>query len=298
MMRVLVAISDEGSFAGAARRLRTSPAAITRAIAALEARLGIQLLLRSTRQIKTTERGQQYLDAIRRILSDIDAADDMAQGIQRSPGGNLSITAPSMFGVLCVMPAMVDYLQRFPGTSVSALFLERFVHLLEEDIDIGVHIGPVLDPSLIAIPVGWVRPIVCAAPAYLMRYGTPVAPEQLMQHHIIVNTLCSAPIDWYFGKGSGTVVKVRPTLIVTTGEAALHAACRGVGIVRLPSYQVRQHLTLGNLVQVLDEFESAAQPINVMHLKGRQSSPAVGRFIELLVERLRADPALNEIADA
>ena len=139
-MTVFVAVAEEESFAAGARRLGMSPPAVTRAISALEERLGVKLLNRTTRYVRVTDAGHRYLDDCRRIIQDTDEADEAAAGINGEPRGHLAVTAPVMFGRLFVIPGIVDYLQRYPDMEVSAVFLDRVVNLLEEGFDVGIRI--------------------------------------------------------------------------------------------------------------------------------------------------------------
>ena len=169
LMTVFVAVAEEESFAGGARRLSMSPPAVTRAIAMLETRLGIKLLTRTTRHVRATDAGLRYLDSARRILADAEEADEAAAGIHAAPRGQLAVTAPVLFGSMFVTPAIVGYLERYPDVTLNAVFLDRVVNLLEEGLDVGVRIGELPDSSMRAIPVGHVRRVVCAAPDYLAK---------------------------------------------------------------------------------------------------------------------------------
>ena len=176
LMTVFVAVAEEEGFAAGARRLHLSPPAVTRAVASLETRLGVKLLNRTTRYVRTTEAGQRYLEDARRILAEVDAADEAAAGINAEPRGHLAVTAPVLFGRMFVMPGIVDYLKRYPDTEVSAMFLDRIVNLLEEGLDVGVRIGELPDSSMRALRVGSVRLVLCASPHYLQTsWPTPNA---------------------------------------------------------------------------------------------------------------------------
>ncbi|MCU7812568.1 MAG: LysR family transcriptional regulator, partial [Candidatus Thiodiazotropha sp. (ex Notomyrtea botanica)] len=147
LMSVFIAVAEEQGFASGARRLDMSPPAVTRAVAHLEERLGVKLLNRTTRYVRVTEAGQRYLEDARRILSEVEAADESAAGINAEPRGHLAVTAPVLFGRMFVMPGIVEYLKRYPSTEVSAVFLDRIVNLLEEGQDVGVRIGQLPDSS-------------------------------------------------------------------------------------------------------------------------------------------------------
>lgn len=294
LMAVYVAVAEEESFAGGARRLGMSPPAVTRAVAALEGRLGVKLLTRTTRFVRATDAGQRYLEHARRIIADADEADEAVAGVHAAPRGQLSVTAPVLFGRMFVTPSIIDYLQRFPDMTLSAVFLDRVVNLLEEGMDVGVRIGELPDSSMKAVSVGHVRRVVCAAPEYLKKNGVPRAPADLAKHTVVAASPVSPSVDWKFTTGKKTTsVKLAPRLTVTSNEAAIAAAVQGFGVTRLLSYQIAAFLDSGQLKAVLTDNEPPRLPIHVLHSEGRQASAKVRTFVDLLVERLRADKALN-----
>ncbi|WP_269532458.1 LysR family transcriptional regulator [Chitinimonas sp. BJYL2] len=294
LMTVFVAVGEEESFAGGARRLGMSPPAVTRAISALENRLGVKLLQRTTRYVRVTEAGQRYLDDARRILGEVDEADEAAAGINAAPRGHLTVTAPVLFGKMFVMPGIVDYLSRYPETDVSALFLDRVVNMLEEGVDVAVRIGPLPDSSMRAIKVGQVRRVLCASPAYLEQHGIPQSPQALRERTIIAATGVSPAVEWKFGpESTPTNIKLKPRLTVTSNDAAIEAALSGLGITRLMSYQIAPHLAAGQLKIVLSEYENAPLPIHIVHRESKYGSAKVRSFIDLMADRLRADKHLN-----
>jgi DNA-binding transcriptional LysR family regulator len=294
LMTVFVAVAEEEGFASAARRLSMSPPAVTRAVAALEAHLGVKLLNRTTRYVRVTEAGQRYLEDSRRVIAAANEADEAAAGINAAPRGQLVVTAPVLFGRMYVMPGIVEYLQRFPDTEVSALFLDRVVNLLEEGVDVGIRIGDLPDSSFKALRVGQVRRLICAAPAYLAAQGRPTTPAELAGHQIISASSVSPAVEWRFQhKGEVQAVKVKPRLTVSSNDAAIAAAVRGAGITRLLSYQVAPQLAAGELELLLPDYESAPMPIHVIHREGRQASTKIRAFVDLIAERLRADPSLR-----
>jgi DNA-binding transcriptional LysR family regulator len=294
-LTVFIAIADEGSFAAAARRLSLSPAAVTRAVAELESNLGVKLLNRTTRFVRVSEAGQRYLEDARRILSMIEEADENAAGVHAMPRGQLLVTAPSVFGRMFVARGVVDYLQRYPDMEVSFFLLDRIVNLLEEGIDVAVRIGELPDSSMRAIRVGQVRRVVCAAPGYLEKHGTPQSPDELVHHTIVAAVNVSSTVEWRFNCG-GEIrpTKVKPRLHVTSNEAAIEVASMGFGVTRLMSYQVAPLLSTGQLETILPQFELAALPIHVVYREGRLASAKVRSFVDLIVERLRAEPSLQK----
>jgi DNA-binding transcriptional LysR family regulator len=291
LMTVFVAVAEEQGFAAAARRLNISAPAVTRAVAALEESLGVKLLTRTTRFVRVTEAGLRYLEDARRIITQVQMADEAAAGINSEPRGHLAITAPVMFGRLFVMPGIVDYLQRYPDTEVDAVFLDRVVNLLEEGLDVGIRIGPLADSSMRALKVGSVRHIVCASPEYLKQNGLPQSPQDLLQHTLISSSAAHSLTDWRFKNTH--IIRVKPRLTVTSNDAAIEAAKQGLGITRLLSYQVVESLAAGDLKIVLEDFEPPSLPVSIVHREGRFASSKVRSFIDLMAQRLRDDKALN-----
>jgi DNA-binding transcriptional LysR family regulator len=291
-LQIFVAVAEAEGFAAGGRKLGISPPVATRAIAELEARLGLKLLTRTTRYVRTTDAGKQYLDDARRILSELASADEAATGINGEPSGHLAITAPVLFGKLFVLPCVLEYLTLHANTTVSALYLDRVVNLLEEGLDIGIRIGELADSSMRAIRVGSVRRVLCAAPDYLQRAGTPQNPAELTRHSIIASSGIGASGEWRFNAGAN--VRIKPRLIVTTNDAAIAAAVAGFGITQLLSYQIAPQLAAGGLQIILSEHETKAVPIHIIHREGRYASAKVRRFLDLLTLRLRANAALQQ----
>ncbi|EPJ45160.1 MAG: transcriptional regulator, LysR family [Osedax symbiont Rs2] len=293
-MQVFVAVAEERGFAAAARRLQLSPPAVTRAIAALELRLGISLFVRSTRHVRTTDAGLRYLEDVRIILAQAEAADDAATGIYAKPSGRLTVTASALFGKLYVMPAIIEYLQRYTDTQIEAIFLDRKVNLLEEGLDVAVRIGELADSSERALRVGSVRTITCASPAYLEQHGTAKTPDELLTHSLISSGSANQVLVWRFAENAKhRNLRIQARLTVTSNDAILDAAKQGFGIARLLSYQVAEALANNELVLLLEDYELAPLPIHVIHREGLNASAKVRTFVDLVAEKLRADQSLN-----
>ena len=294
LMTVFAAVAEEESFTGAARRLGMSPPAVTRAIATLENRLNAKLLNRTTRFVRATDAGLRYLEHARRIITEVDEADEIVSGLNAEPNGHLAVTAPVLFGRMFVLPCILQYQRRYPEVTVNAVFLDRVVNLFEEGIDVGLRIGELPDSSLKAIGVGQVRQVVCASPEYLKTHGVPNKPADITKHIIVAASAVSPSLDWRFYSGKKMIrVKVKPQLTVTNNEAAIVAAIDGFGMTRLLSYQISPYVASGQLKIVLNMYEPPSLPIHVLHREGRQVSAKVRTIVDLLVERLRADKALH-----
>jgi DNA-binding transcriptional LysR family regulator len=291
LMTVFVTVAEEESFAAGARRLGMSPPAVTRAIFALEDRLGVKLLNRTTRYVRVTDAGNRYLDDCRRIIQEIDEADEAAAGINAEPRGCLAVTAPVVFGRLFVIPGIVDYLRRYPDMEVSAVFLDRVVNLLEEGFDVGIRIGELPDSTMRAIRVAHVRRVLCASPSYLLEHGLPSNPTELIHHNIVSASGVSPVTDWKFFPDIS--VRVKPRLTVTSNDAAIEAVLAGMGVTRLLSYQIDTHLASGRLQTLLTEYEPPPLPIHVIHRESHYASAKVRTFIDLMVAKLRANQLEN-----
>ena len=293
-MQVFIAVCEARSFAEAARRLEMSAPSVTRAVAALEKRIGTLLLSRTTRSVHLSEAGQRYFSDCRRILGEIEEAEDAAGGSITAPVGHLTVTASILFGELFVMPLVVDYLQQYPGVSVNALLLDRITRMVEEGIDVAVRIGHLMDASQHGIPVGEVRTVLCASPAYLAAHGHPQHPEALKDHRLIVSDASALMRRWTFVEGGKPFqIDLQSRLTVSANQAAITAASRGWGITRALSYQVASRVASGELVLILEAFEEAPVPVHICYQAERKVSAKVRTFVDFCVERLRQDPAIR-----
>lgn len=291
-MTVFLAVAEAGSFAAAARRLEMSAPTVTRSVAALEHRLGVLLLVRTTRSLRLTEAGERYAADCRRILDDVEQADDAAAGVMGAPRGALSITAPAFFGELHVMPAVLGYLRAHREVSVRTLLVDRVVSLLDEGVDVAVRIGALPDSSLTAVPVGQVRRVVCAAPGFLRQHGEPKDLDALPRFCTITAAMEGRGTQWRFQQdGQVRRLSVDSQLTVTSFQAAVLAACEEWGLTQVVSYQVARHLASGALQVVLRDFELPPMPVHVVYPEGRKSSAKVRSFVDFCVDALRRDLA-------
>lgn len=289
-MTVFLAVAHANSFAGAARHLGLSAPSVTRAIAGLEKRIGAMLLVRTTRSLRLTEAGERYATDCRRLLHDLEQAEDAAAGVMHAPRGALNLTAPALFGELYVMPVILDFLRAQPDVTLRALLVDRVVNLVDENLDVAVRIGHLPDSSLTAIPVGQVRRLVCAAPAFLQAHGCPKDLESLSQFCTITAAMEGRAAHWRFQQNGQPVrMEMRSQLTVTSFQAAVMAAKQAWGLTQLMSYQVAAHLQSGALQVVLREYEMPPVPIHVVYPEGRKSSAKVRSVVDFCVERLRHD---------
>ncbi|MDT2024356.1 LysR family transcriptional regulator [Methylocella sp. CPCC 101449] len=294
-MWVFAKVAETGSFAQAAKALRSSPPAVTRAVAALEDVIGTRLFVRTTRTVTLTEAGTRYLDDCRRILAEVQEAEAAAAGSFATPTGTLTVSAPALFGRIYVLPIIMDYLDCYPGVTARAFLIDRVTNLLEEGIDVAVRLGPLPVSNLMATRVGTVRRVVCGSPDYFRRHGTPRVPADLSAHRIVGATSTWSLSEWHFGQGQKTSVRITPRLLCSTNDAAIEAAVQGWGLTRVMSYQVAPLIAEGKLIAVLTDDEEEPLPIHVVHPEGRKVTAKVRAFVELAAQRLRNNPLVNRL---
>ncbi|WP_095188713.1 LysR family transcriptional regulator [Pseudomonas sp. Irchel 3E19] len=296
-MQVFAAVAQDQGFSAAARRLGLSAASVTRAVAALEQRIGTQLLIRTTRSVHLSEAGQRYLEDCRRILAEVQEAEDSAAGSHAQPRGQLTVTAPVLFGELFVTPVMAGYLAQYPDVSINAVLVDRIVSMVEEGIDVAVRIGELADSNQHAIRVGEVRRVVCGSPQYLAEHGRPSHPKALAGLPVVATAATGQMRNWPFlEQGEPLIVRPEPRLVVTANQAAITAACLGLGLTRVLSYQVANKVAAGELEIILADFELPPLPIHVVYQGGRKAPARVRSFVDFTVNALREHPALKNAA--
>ena len=284
-MHAFVAVAELEGFAPAARKLKLSPSAVTRLIAALEERLGARLLQRTTRSVTLTDAGAHYLERARRILADIEEAERAAEGERTRPSGRLAVSAPVGFGRLHVSPVMSAYLKRYPEVSGELRLEDRMISLVEDGIDLAVRIGHLADSSLVARRVGAMRRIVVASPAYLNARGEPKTLESIASHDTIQFGSTVGLANWRFLDGGNEVrITYAPRFSSNSSDAAIQYASEGGGLTRVMAYQAAEALKAGKLRIVLEKFEPPALPINIVYPTSRLLSAKVRTFIDLVTE--------------
>jgi DNA-binding transcriptional LysR family regulator len=293
-MKVFVVAVDEGSLAGAGRKLGRSPAAVSRAIAFLEARVGAELLHRTTRSIKLSEEGERYVAVCRRVLTELDEAEFIAAGPRAAPRGTLTLTAPVTSGEIVLRPILDAFLDAYPTVSARLLLFDRPVNLIEEGIDVALRIAHLADSAMVATRVGEVRRVVVAAPRYLKQHPRIEEPADLAKHQIIA--MAHVPNSWTFvplpGSAVPRTVQFAPRLVLNSIRAAVASAVAGRGVARLLSYQVAEQVRQGELEILLAHHEDPVMPVHVIAPQGRASVPKVRAFLDFAVPRLKKHFAL------
>lgn len=284
-MQAFVAVADLEGFAPAARKLGLSPSAITRLIAALEERLGARLLQRTTRQVTLTDAGSRYLERARRILADVEEAEDAVESERTRPEGRLVISAPFGFGRLHVSPVVSAYLKRYGDVGVDLRLSDRRINLVEDGVDLAVRLGHLPDSTLVARHVGQMRRIVVASYGYLKLRGEPKRPADLTAHDTIQFGAMTAAPDWRFME-DGQEIRITPTPRFTSNssDAAIQYAEQDGGLTRVMAYQAAESLKAKRLRIVLAAFEQPPVPIHVVYPTSRLLSAKVRTFIDLVTE--------------
>jgi DNA-binding transcriptional LysR family regulator len=285
-LAVFVAIVEAGSLIGASKRLRRSAPAVTRALSALEDRMGLRLVERTTRRLAPTEAGNALAERARTLLTNYG---EVLAGAAQSPvRGVLRITAPVQFGRRHVAPITSTFLNEYPDVRVELSLNDRNLDLIEEGLDLAVRIGQLSDSSLVVRHVGDVRRVLVASPAYLARRGVPRTPPELTAHDTIFGMARSPAREWRFGRApAGASVRLAPRLLVDDVEAQLQAVRAGRGIARPLSYQVREELAAGTLVRLLQEFEPEPLPVQLVTLSRIYMAPKVRAFLDLAAQVFR-----------
>ena len=299
-MKIFVAVADASGFAPAARQLGLSALAVSRAIVALEQHVGVQLLRRTTRNVALTEVGQRFHADCKRILAELAEAEASASGAYSAPQGQLSITAPQMFGRMHVAPRVLDFLALHPQVSVRTYFADHIVHLLDEGFDVALRIAHLPDSGLTAIGVGHVRRVIVGSSGYLAAHGVPKTPGDLAEHDAIGFAPAGGVIaPWALyppnakHKSAREIAHPRMQLTANAGEVGIAAAVAGHGLARALSYQVAEHVKAGRLQIVMADYEPAPIPVQVVYVDGRKAAAKTRAFVDFVVERLRGEAVLN-----
>ncbi len=286
-MQTVVSIADEGSLTAAAAELGSSPPAVVRTLAALEAYLGIRLFNRSTRRISLTEEGHHYIENCRQLLAAVKDAESALTADAVEPSGPLTITAPVLFGQMYVAPAVTRFVQKYGKVRVNLILLDRVVNLLEENIDVAIRIGALEDSSLVAQPVGSVRRMVVASPTYLSRHEVPKHPRDLLKANCVRFSGGAGPWWTFYEGGKQFNVPVSGNLEFNHVAPAAEACLAGLGFGMFISYQVAHHIEQNHLQIVLESFEPPPRPVNVIYPHARLLPARTKVFIEAIKQALK-----------
>jgi DNA-binding transcriptional LysR family regulator len=282
-LTAFVRVADSGGFSAAARRLNMSTTMVSNHVQALEDRLGVRLLNRTTRKVSLTEIGKAYYDRCTHILADLEQADDIAGALQSTPRGTLRIYTATHI-VQFVAPVVADFLKQFADVKVDLTIGERMVDMIDEGYDIAVRLTPPPDSSLIVRSLATWRHVLCCSPDYLEKHGPPKQLSELAEHNCVRHVLYPYGDEWHFvdRKGSPVSVRVAGNLITNSGETLRGAALQGVGISLAAGFLVADDLEAGRLVRLLPEYRPVEMAMNAIYPHRHHLSAKVRSFIDLL----------------
>jgi DNA-binding transcriptional LysR family regulator len=287
-MATFVAIVDRGSLTAAADALGTSLPSVVRTLAALEDELGVRLLNRTTRRLNPTDEGAQYVERCRAVLAAVREAEASLAARRVEPQGALGVTASVLFGRRHVAQIVSAFAARHADVRVDLLLVDRVVRLVEEGVDVGVRIGHLPDSTLVAIPVGHVRRVVCASPGYLRTRGMPRTPSDVARHSCVHFTGVAADREWRFREGRRSLqVRIASRIACNDAEAAIAACTEGLGLGCFLSYQVAPQIAAKELRYVLQAFEPEPIPVSVVYPHSRLQSATLRAFVDACVGGLR-----------
>ncbi|WP_415906032.1 LysR substrate-binding domain-containing protein [Neptuniibacter sp. QD72_48] len=278
-----VAVAETESFTAASQRLGISTAQVSRQISALEKRLATKLFYRTTRRVSVTEEGKVYYQHCRQLLDGLDEAERALSQLQSRPQGKLKLTAPTTFGETKIIPLLNDFMLQYPELEVECHLSNQRVALVEEGYDLAIRLGKLADSSMIAKRLGARQQFICASKDYLNAHGRPDSISELEQHNCLQGTL-----DYWrlLDQGQEREVRIKGSLRCNSGLALLDAALKGIGIVQLPDYYVKEHIEQGKLVPLLEGYQPEPEGIWALYPHNRHLSPKVRMLVEYLGERM------------
>lgn len=286
-LAMFAAVVEQGSFSAAARLLGLSPSAVSRTIDRIEVRLGVRLLLRSTRALSITAEGQAYLQAARRILADLDDAEQQIAD-QGAPRGRLRVSAALSHGRLCVVPLLGEFAALYPHILVDIALTDTLVDIAAGQADVAIRFGPLADSALTARKLGETRRVIVASPDYLSRFGMPQVPEDLHHHNCLNFNFRRVEPVWPFSRaGRDVALTVKGSIEANNGETLGQLAAIGVGIARVGAFSVVQEIADGRLVPILEEFNPGdVEVIHAVFVGGATTPARIRAFVDFMAERL------------
>jgi len=279
-MRVYARVARLGSFSRAADDLELSRPAVSESVAALERHLGVRLLTRTTRRVTTTAEGLDYLERVERILGEVGAAEERVRGARARPQGKLRADVPAAFGRGLLLPALPQFMKRYPELELDLRFNDRVVDLMAERIDVAVRVGVVQQPSYVARRIATTRRVICGAPAYFAAAGRPERPEELRRHRLIglLNGATGRTVEWQL-RGV-RLAALRYALVFNLAEAQVAAALGGLGLAQTIDLLVGEDIKRGRLETVLDGYAGEGPPMSIVATRAAMQSAKVRVFAD------------------
>lgn len=287
-MRVFAAVVETESFTAAGARLDLSKALISKYVGHLEDHLGTRLLNRTTRKLSLTESGGAYYERCVQILADVEEAEQAAGQLTAIPRGTLRVTMPVSFGRIRIAPLLTDYMHRYPDVKLDVTLSDRLADLVEDGYDLAIRVGYVPESGLIARKLTTERVVLCAAPSYLQRRGTPQTPEALREHACLIYSYASTGDEWVLEGDDGKrhAVRITGPMRVNNGEMLRAAALDGAGIIREPHFIVGDDLQAGRLQPLLPKFPPPEIGVYALYPSRKHLSAKVRTFVDYLAVRI------------
>ena len=290
-IRVFLQVARMGSFSAAAEHLRISKAMASKHVSSLENQLGVRLFNRTTRHLNLTDSGLIYRDRVQRIMEDLEETELSTAKLSSEPTGTLRIMAPTSFGSFHLTRAIAEYRQLYPKISIDLVFTPRTPDFIGEGLDLAILTGEMKDSNQVARKLTQSRLVVCGAPGYLEKHGTPEMPSDLEQHNCLLYSPRSPLGAWTFGgRDDGYVQRVHGDVRANTGDALRIAAIQGCGLIQLPTYILGLDIKAGRLKVLLEQFEPPARPIYAVYLHRTHLSAKVSTFVEFLYNLYQPAP--------
>jgi len=294
-MQVFEKVAKHNSFSAAARDMGLSKAMVSKHIASLENSLDVLLLNRTTRRLSLTESGAAYLERVKNILADIEETELAVSTLSSEPRGTLKLSAPTSFGSFHLARAIGGYKQIYPDVHIEMILTERLHDLVEDGLDLAIHVGHLDDSSLIAKRLASARMIVCGSPAYFEKHGIPETPEDLIYHQCLIYSPRTPANEWIFKKDNKKFnVRVSGDIRSNIGDALRVAAMQDSGLIQLPTYMTGLDIKAGRLQAVLEDYEPPESPINALYLHRKHLSAKVRTFVDYLYDILHPVPYWDE----
>lgn len=278
-----VNVAETESFTKASQKLAISTAQVSRQVNALEKRLNIKLFYRTTRKVSVTEEGRVFYHHCRGVLDGLDAAERAITNLQSTPQGKIKLTAPVTYGEQQILPLINDFMQQYPDIEVTAYLSNQQLDLVDESFDLAIRLGNLSDSSLMAKKLTERINYVCASPAYLEKYGIPHSLSELNKHNCLLGTRDY----WHFSDaGKEKNIRVAGKLRCNSGFGLVDAALKGIGIVQLPDYYIKEHLINGTLISLLDNYKAPDEGIWAIYPQNRHLSPKIRLLVDYLLAHL------------
>lgn len=289
LFRIFARVVETASFTRAATTLKISRSTISTAIQELEARVGTQLLVRTTRSVSVTPDGAAFYDHCVRLVADVEEVETLFQQDSVRPQGLLRVDLPGRIGRLIVAPALPNFLERYPDINIELGMTDRAVNLIEDGIDCVLRVGPLQDSGLIGRKVGDLALINVASPTYLERYGSPANPDDLGHHHIIryASPSSGRVEDWeWVVNGEVCQMPVKGRVTVNSAEASIACCLAGLGIIQIPAFDVKKHLVEGHLQEVMPDWRAESLSMTILYPHRKHLSRRVQAFVEWITPLL------------